>query len=280
MDNNHTVTSVKYEIDSPYRLEDAARQRFADEGFIRIDGVLSPETIEHYEPEITAKVLELNTMHLPMEERSTYKKAFLQVSNLWQHSELARELTFSQRLARIAAELMGVERVRLYHDQALYKETGGGITPWHADQYYWPLSSDRTCTVWIPLQDTPLEMGPLSFAVGSNNFEFGRDMGISDESEKQMQKAFAEKGFMVSEEPYRLGDVSFHQGWTFHRAGPNRTQAPRRVMTIIYIDADITLTKPTNSNQELERWFPGIEPGEVPDTPLTPVLYEAAGDKT
>jgi hypothetical protein len=52
------------------------------------------------------------------------------------------------------------------------------------------------------------------------------------------------------------------------------------VMTIIYIDADITLTTPTNSNQELERWFPGIAPGEIPDTPLTPVLYDATGSET
>jgi ectoine hydroxylase-related dioxygenase (phytanoyl-CoA dioxygenase family) len=280
MNNTHTITSIKHEIDSPYKLEDGTPQRFEDDGFIRLEGVLSPETVEHYEPEITAKVLELNTMHLPMEGRSTYNKAFLQVGNIWQHSERARELTFSRRLARIAAELMGVERVRLYHDQALYKETGGGITPWHADQYYWPLSGDRTCTVWIPLQDTPLEMGPLGFAARSHNFEFGRDMKIGDESENQLQKAFADKGFKVSEEPYQLGGVSFHQGWTFHHAGPNRTQTPRRVMTIIYIDADITLTTPTNSNQELERWFPGIAPGEIPDTPLTPVLYDATGSET
>jgi hypothetical protein len=28
---------------------------------------------------------------------------------------------------------MEVEGVRLYHDQALFKEAEGGITPWHAD---------------------------------------------------------------------------------------------------------------------------------------------------
>ena len=57
--------------------------------------------------------------------------------------------------------------VRMYHDQALYKEAGGGITPWHADQYYWPLETDKTITAWIPLQATPLEMGPLEFSAGS-----------------------------------------------------------------------------------------------------------------
>jgi ectoine hydroxylase-related dioxygenase (phytanoyl-CoA dioxygenase family) len=46
--------------------------------------------------------------------------------------------------------------------------------------------------------------------------------------------------------PYRLGDVSFHSGWTFHRASGNGTSVPRRVMTIIYMDADITVRERTD----------------------------------
>jgi ectoine hydroxylase-related dioxygenase (phytanoyl-CoA dioxygenase family) len=263
------------DVDSPYQLDPDAPDRFERDGFIRLSGVLSPATIAHFEPEITAKVIELNTMHLPMEERSTYNKAFLQVTNLWQHSELVRRFVLSNRLAKIAAELMGVDGVRLYHDQALYKEAGGGITPWHADQYYWPLSSDRSCTVWVPLQDTPAEMGPLEFATGSHHFEFGRDLPISDESEAAMQHALTEQGFKTSSVPYALGDVSFHQGWTFHHAAPNQGDIPRRVMTIIYLDADMKVGEPTNDHQraDLAGWLPGAEPGEIPDTPLNPVLY-------
>lgn len=45
-----------------------------------------------------------------------------------------------------------VEGVRLYADQALYKEPHGGYTPWHCDAFYWPLASDKAVTAWIPLQ--------------------------------------------------------------------------------------------------------------------------------
>lgn len=248
---------------------------FERQGFIRLAGVLDPQALREREPEITAKVFELNTVDAPMEERSTTQKAFLQVGNLWRHSQAARDLVFSPRLARIAAELLQVDSVRLYADQALYKEPSGGITPWHADQYYWPLSSDRTCTVWIPLQDTPVEMGPLSFAVGSHRFEFGRDLKISDESEQALQDALSEADFTVDEQPYRLGDVSYHLGWTFHRAGRNAGAEPRRVMTIIYMDADIRvgpLVRPEQQN-DLDQLMPGARVGEVPDTPLNPVLY-------
>ena len=270
--------SAQIDIGSRYPVDPDTVRRFDEEGFVRLPAVLSRDAIEHWEPEVTAKVIELNTMHLPMAERSTYQKAFLQVGNLWRHSEVVRQLVFSTRLARLAAELMGVEGVRLYHDQALYKETGGGITPWHADQYYWPLSSDRCCTAWIPLQETPVEMGALSFAVGSHRFEVGRDLEISDQSEREIQVALAAQGFDVSQEPYDVGDVSFHQGWTFHRAGPNGSQTPRRVMTVIYLDAGLTVAEPVNPNQvdSITRYMPGIAPGQVPDTATTPVLYRAA----
>lgn len=75
-----------------------------------------------------------------------------------------------KRLAQIATDLLGTIDVRLYHDQALYKERGAGFTPWHADQYYWPLASEKCCTAWILLQKTELKMGPLFFAMFGRSF--------------------------------------------------------------------------------------------------------------
>ena len=271
------MTTTLESMQTRYHLTPDQIRQFGQQGFLKLSSVLDPDALRFYEKEITAKVKELNTQHLPLEERDSYGKAFLQVANLWQHSEVARQFVFSERLAGIAADLLGVRGVRLYHDQALYKEPSGGITPWHADQYYWPLSSDRTVTVWVPLQETPLEMGPLSFAKGSQGMEFGRDLPISDESEGKIAVDLAAMDFPTVEEPYQLGDVSFHTGWTFHRAGPNRSAKPRAVMTVIYMDADITVTEPTNAYHvsDLNDWMPGTAPGEVPASPLNPVLYSA-----
>jgi ectoine hydroxylase-related dioxygenase (phytanoyl-CoA dioxygenase family) len=270
-----TVAGIESEIDGSYDLPEDARARLSVDGYIRLPQLLSPAAIEHFEPTITKRLIDLNTMHLPMEERDTYNRAFLQVTNLWRHDETVQRLVHSRRLAEVAARLLGVDGVRLYHDQALYKEPGGGITPWHADQYYWPFASDRTITVWIPLQETPIDLGALEFARGSHRFEFGRDLRISDESEKELQRELAAQGFTVDQAPYALGDASFHLGWTFHRAGANTSTAPRRVMTIIYIDADIVIGELTNDNQraDLAAFMPGAVVGGVPDTPLNPTLY-------
>ncbi|MFY7854927.1 MAG: phytanoyl-CoA dioxygenase family protein, partial [Rubrivivax sp.] len=229
------------DIDSAYPLQPEQIAAFRHNGYIKLKQVLSPAALAHYGREITRLTIELNTQHLPLEQRSTYDRAFLQVMNLWEQSPMVGRFVMGQRLARIAAQLLEVRGVRLYHDQSLYKEPGGGITPAHADQYYWPLSTDRTITAWIPLQAVPAEMGPLGFYGGSQGVSFGRDLGISDESEAQITANMARHGFAFDATPFDLGEVSFHLGWTFHKAGANTSANPRSVMTVIYMDADMRL---------------------------------------
>ena len=261
------------DLDSPYPLTPEQIAHYRDHGYVKLKNVLSPEVLAHYGPEITRLVKELNTQNLPLEQRSTYNKAFLQIQNLWTHSKIVREFAFGRRLARIAAELMGVSGVRMYHDQALYKEPGGGVTPWHADQYYWPVSSDATITAWIPLLALPREMGPLAFSPGTHRMGFGRDLEISDESEKKLGDVLRDNP--LDDGPFDLGEVSFHGGWLFHRAGANTSARPREVMTVIYMDEDMRLIEPTTKHHRNDHatWCPEARVGEIIDTPLNPVLW-------
>ena len=270
-----TDTVDAIDLDSPYLLAPAQIEAFRQNGYIKLKQVLSPETLAQFGREITRLTIALNTQHLPLEQRSTYDRAFLQVMNLWEQSPLVARFVMGRRLARIAAELLQVRGVRLYHDQSLYKEPGGGITPAHADQYYWPLATDRTITAWIPLQAVPAEMGPLGFYRGSQGVAFGRDLGISDESEAQISANMARHGFAFDTGPFDLGEVSFHLGWTFHKAGPNTSAQPRSVMTVIYMDADMHLVPALNAIQANDRdqWCPGAREGEVIDTRKNPVIW-------
>lgn len=271
-------TAAATQLETPYPLEAATIRRFQDEGFIRLPNVLSPELLAGYAPEINRLVEEGNRLKdIPLEKRTLYDQAFIQVMNLWTRNERVRELAFNKRLARIAAELMGTRGVRMWHDQALYKEPSGGFTPWHVDQQYWPMANPHSITAWIPLQPVPIEMGPLCFGRGSHRKRIGRDLEISAESEQQIREAVRKENIDEVQEPFAPGDVSFHLGWTLHRAGPNKTAGPRRVFTIIYMDIDMRLAKPTNKNQQLdwETWTPSTQVGEIMDDPLNPVLYES-----
>ncbi len=269
------AVNLREELDAPFRLSQQQINLYQEKGYLKLKQVFSPQLLAHYRSVISERVAQLSADALPMEQRTTYGKAFLQVMNLWTQSERVKEFVMGKRLARIAAELMGCMGVRVYHDQALYKEPGGGITPWHADQYYWPVDSDRTITAWVPLQETPREMGPLAFCERSHRFQIGRDLEISDESELTLKEALSQ--FPTEDSGFDLGDVSFHSGWTFHRAGANATDRPREVMTVIYMDEDIHLTPAKNKNHvmDMERWMPGLQVGDLLNSPLNPVVYSA-----
>lgn len=258
----------------PYAITAEHIARYRRDGCIKLKEVLDGATLAHYGRLISDYVAAKAKDLPPLASRNTYGKAFQQIGNIWQHDEAIRRFVFAPRLARIAAELMECRGVRMYHDQALFKEPGGGFTPWHADQQYWPLASDRSVTAWIPLQATPMELGPLEFALGSHRMLIGRDKEISDESERFI-------GAKVSDlpkdaTPFDLGEVSFHAGWSMHRAGPNRTDRMRGVMTVIYMDVDMRLAEPANANQAADRqsWCPGIEIGQIIDSPMNPVLWQ------
>ncbi|MFN4946884.1 MAG: phytanoyl-CoA dioxygenase family protein [Chryseotalea sp.] len=268
-------TAISSHLHQPYALSEEQINFYRENRFIKLKNVLNVETIQFFNDAITKQVNEMNEEHTALENRTTYGKAFLQLFNLWVKNPIVKELIFSKRLAKIASDLMEVDGVRLYHDQALFKESGGGITPWHADQYYWPLETDKTITAWIPLQETPLTMGPLEFSAGSHRIVEGRELEIGDESEQVIQNNLRVTDFKHVIEAFDIGEVSFHSGWVFHRAGSNVSNEVRKVMTIIYMDKNMILKNPENKNQinDWNTWCPGAKVGEIINSPINPILY-------
>lgn len=211
----------------------------------------------------------------PLEQRSTYDRAFLQMFNLWQTNDAFREFTLDHRFAEVAAQLMGVPAVRLYHDQALLKEGHGGHTPWHQDQRYWPLDGARTCTMWMALTDCTVDMGTMRFASGTQRLGDLGPLPISDESEAHLASLIEREGLGITESvPMAAGDASFHDGWVIHGAGPNVTDRPRAAMTVIYVEDGARVTEPDTGERRLDLaiWLPGLQPGDLVDSPLNPRL--------
>jgi ectoine hydroxylase-related dioxygenase (phytanoyl-CoA dioxygenase family) len=267
------------DLSGVHEIDADVRERFEADGFARVADVLQPATVAAFAPIVEQVARSSKQAQVPMAQRSVYQRAFLQEVNVWQRVEAIRALVFSTKLARLAADLLGVDGVRLYHDQALVKEARGGKTPWHCDQYYWPLDTDRTITVWIPLQDVPLEMGPLSFSAGSHRIDLGRSFDISDESEARIFRHPRWRELPVDEHEAFAGGVTFHQGWTFHGARPNETDTTRLVMTMIYFADGTSLAEPATSGQIFDRqiWLPDTEVGRPIDTWLNPLVWSRHG---
>ena len=256
-------------------VAETIKQQFRKDGHVLINGLLDRDECAAYRSAINDAAYKYNTEKRKMEERDTYGKAFLQIMNLWEVDGAVRSFTLAKRFASVAAQLLGVASVRLYHDQALYKEAGGGYTPWHQDQYYWPLDTSATITMWMPLVDITIDMGMLTFASGSHKEGAVKNIAISDESEKELNDHITQKGYPISRSAtMKAGDASFHYGWTLHSAPGNNSPVTREVMTIIYYADGARITEPINEHQEADRqrWLSGGQPGEVAASKLNPLI--------
>lgn len=264
------------DLNVPHNLSEHEIEEYRTKGHVLIRGVCLSHEIEAYRYAILEAVRRLNTERRRLEDRDTYGRAFLQTLNLWTHDEACRQFVISRRFAEIAAKLMNVSRVRLYHDQALFKEPSSGYTPWHQDQHYWPLATDKTITMWMPLVDLNADMGVMNFASGSHTEGYLGDFEISDKAETQFNQFIHERGYTVAKgEPMRAGDATFHSGWTLHNASANRSKRMREVMTIIYYEDGAFVAPADNKNRQLdlETWLPNCIPGELAASHLNPVLF-------
>jgi ectoine hydroxylase-related dioxygenase (phytanoyl-CoA dioxygenase family) len=264
------------ELEAAYDLAPSQIYEFQRDGHVLLRSVASPGEIAAYRPAIlTAREL-FGADRTPLESRDTYGKAFLKGINLWEKDRNVRRFVLARRFGKLAADLLGVDGVRVYHDQALLKEPGGGLTPWHQDQHYWPLDTDQTITMWMPLVDLTAEMGTMHFASGSHRGGCLGDAPISDESEKRFEDFIRSQGFAVTAGPaMAAGDATFHYGWTLHGAPPNTTALTREVMTVIWFADGARVTEPDNANRrrDLDRWFPGLRPGDLAASELNPLVY-------
>ncbi|MEM7115312.1 MAG: phytanoyl-CoA dioxygenase family protein [Chloroflexota bacterium] len=267
------------QLNERYPISPKQVAQYQQDGYIKLKNVFSADTLAYYGDIIRQEVAARSQNAAPLNKRTTYGKAFLQIMNLWTANEAIKTFCFAQRLGQIATELMQVDGVRMYHDQALFKEPSGGFTPWHADQYYWPFDSPNCITAWIPLQAIPLEMGPLSFCIGSQKILQNRHLGISDESEAKIETNL--KKYPKDVSPYELGEISFHAGWNFHRAGPNNTDKMRAAMTVIMMEDGMRLIEPKHASHQSDwdTWLPGAKIGEKLQTHLNPLIYSQANHK-
>lgn len=265
------------ELQTPYELTSEQIASYQQNGHILLKKTADAAVIDIYRPLITEEVKRRHQQSVPLEKRDTYGKAFIQVGNLWETNASVAKFTTARRFAKIAADLMGVDGVRVYADQALFKEPGGGHTPWHQDQIYWPLDTHKTITMWMPLVPVSQEIGSMTFASGSYDRGYINKMEISDQSHKTLKEYIEHNGFpQVTYGAMDAGDATYHAGWTLHAAPGNPTEQMREVMTIIYFADGARLVEPDSNarRRDMERWFPGLGPGDLAAGPLSPLVFK------
>jgi ectoine hydroxylase-related dioxygenase (phytanoyl-CoA dioxygenase family) len=144
-------------------------EQFRRDGFVVVPDLLEPDALDRYGEAVTAAVRSRTAGDdRPLAEKSRYQQSFVQCMNLWEDFDSVRPLTFHPKLAQAAAELLDVPAIRVWHDQALYKQAGGRPTDAHQDHPYWPMKETASITAWIPFEGSTLASGAMAYLPGTH----------------------------------------------------------------------------------------------------------------
>lgn len=251
---------------------------FQRDGFVVLPDLLSPAELERFGALVDAAVARRKRGDTrALADKTPYEQSFLQCINLWEDVPALRALTFHPRVGQAAAELLGVPRLRLWHDQALYKEAGGRETDPHQDQPYWPIAETCTITAWIPFDGSARGAGAMGYLAGSHAVGLRKFQNIffAEDPRKLMDEP-ALAGMTPTWVEVPPGGVAFHHGLTVHLADANRSPRTRRVHTMIYF-ADGATRGSRLPHFAVDRM--GVAVGQRIESALTPVAWpRAEGD--
>ena len=261
-------------------------ESYRSSGFLVIENFLSGDELEHWRKTVTSAVKERGGIKIPgkeikvgeadgiNEDADYFGKVFDQLINLWQTDKDVKEIMLDERLGKMAAQLAGVDGIRIWHDQALIKRPWANPTAWHLDTPFWSFSDCNAISIWVALDNATLENGCLFFIPGSHKqtsfdkITIGRNMdGIFDVYPQL-------KNSMPIAAPMKAGSCSFHNGLTVHGANANMTSGFRRAMTCAYMpDGNVFNGEP---NILPDKYVEKLRVGDpLNNDELNPLIYHA-----
>lgn len=218
-------------------LDSTLVQEFDRDGFVTTPNLLSQAEVDRYGAAIDAAVARRTASDTrTLDQKGIYEQSFIQCMRLWETDGAVRPLTFHRKLAQAATELLGVTAVRIWQDQALYKEPGGRITDPHQDATFWPIGDAPLVSAWIPLEGSSRGAGAMAYVPGSHKAGRLKAVNLLHTTEPydilQDPALGAREPVFVEAEK---GSVVWHHGLTVHQAEPNSTNRLRRTFTVVYI---------------------------------------------
>jgi len=264
-------------MSTPELVDPVLIESFRRDGFVVVPNLLTAEELQRYGTAVDAAVAQRKRFDTrALSERTAYEQSFVQCMNLWEDRPDVRPLSFHPKVAQAAAELLGVDAIRLWHDQALYKEAGGRETDAHQDQPYWPMAETDTISAWIPFDGSNQANGHMGYVPGSHLVGLRHFVNIFFGDDNSILQAPALAGRQPVYVDVSPGSVAFHHGLTVHLARPNRTAQTRRVHTMIYF-RDGSTRGGEALHFAVDR--DGIAVGQAIDGEVTPIAWpRPAGD--
>lgn len=198
-----------------YDVTEEHMRYYSNEGYVLLPGLIETEAIASIQPIITRLMGNIEPRSsVNIRERTDLGESHLEI----------KKFVTSSRWADVAARLMGVKEAKLLFDCAFYKKPGDSQTLWHQDNTNW--NGRNLTTMWFPLTEASAAMGSLTFLSGSHH-----------SGETSIKQAIRRHAAIKRYDAMRLGDATFHTGWTFHSAPPVPGEQTREAFALLFIAA-------------------------------------------
>ena len=263
-----------------YQISPAQSQSFDQNGFIVIEDFLDAMELEQWrhvtmeavdERLASAAAGKSSGMTNLTNDDNYYSQVFLQCVRLADSHAGMKAIMTDEKLGQVAGTLAGVDGVRIWHDQALFKQAYGNPTSWHLDNPYWSFSSPHSISIWVALDDATLHNGCMWYLPGTHKLATYENVGIGSNM-RDLFKVYPEWLKMTAVPvPAKAGSAVFHNGLTAHAAGANMTPGMRRAMTCAFMPDGSTF----NGVQNIlpKDMFDSYKIGDELDSSFNPLVW-------
>ncbi|HXG24161.1 MAG TPA: phytanoyl-CoA dioxygenase family protein [Chthonomonadales bacterium] len=244
-------------------LTSAQAEQFYRDGYLRFGRVIDDEQVERLRAALDRVIVEETTRTddsgLPPEFAYGHNRgsggipsgrAIHQYVNMWKVVPEYREIIHHPIITGVIRDLMGVERIRIWHDQVISKPPGDNKHfACHHDFYFWPLDRPTMITCWLALDDATPENGCMHVVPGSHRDPRYQPVGC-DLSEdihlSPVPQGPGEPGSLYADirtwmpdravpVVLKAGECMFHHCLNYHMTPENTTDRQRRAFIIIYM---------------------------------------------
>ena len=196
-----------------------------------------------------------------------------------------RRFALESPAAEIAGRVLGSTRVNFFYDQLLVKEPGTRErTPWHQDQPYWAVSGFHVCSLWLPLDPVPDEVG-VEYVCGSHRwpeyspYHFVDGTPYADTGLPPLPDIEAER------ERYRIArfamepcDCLVFQAMIVHGSPGNSSPHRRRALATRWTGDDARYCR-RRGEVAIPTRDPGLAHGDRLDSERFPCVWQATPDE-
>lgn len=231
-------------------------ENFLDQDELAVWRVATDEAVE----ERLASTVGLNNQRDP---DAFYAQVFTQCLRLANTHPVMHDLMFDPRLGEVAGTLAGVDGIRIWHDQALYKPPYGNHTGFHLDNPFWSFYSADAISIWVALDDATIENGCLWYLPGTHSEATFEMTSINENLGAIFKQYPGWRQIAAVPATVAAGGAVFHNGLVAHAAGVNLTPRPRRAMTCAYMPDGSTFNG--QRNILTKEYFETLTVGDVLD---------------